>query len=332
MTRLRSWTPEMHEWLSEHYGKTDIHELTRMLNAEFGCDKTEQAVYVKAFKLGLRRPIARGRLKNAERVVRWSSEPEMDEFMRANDNGSIPAIIAKFEERFGFQLTKSQVSLWRSANGRQSKKGRTTAQDWHRRPIGYERDTGKGYVLVKVRENPVKPGSKDNWEMKHVLAWESYHGQKLPKDMCVMFGNGDTKDYSEENLVAVPKAVIGMLNSSREKWESAEELEVLAAKAALKSKTVSVETERPRKCAVCGAEFVPKGRDSRRTRTCPECVAKGLRAHSGRGKAVRCVETGKVYPSFRAAAEEMGASATCISQAARGIIRTSGGFRWEMAG
>ena len=137
MPRANAWTPEMLAWLDGRYGTTDIHELTRELNGRFGCDKSEAALYVKANQRGLHRPKDSGRRRRAERVVRWSKEPEMAAFMLANDNGSIPAIIGKFRERFGITLTGTQVSTFRAAHGTQSKAGRTSAQDWHRRPIGF---------------------------------------------------------------------------------------------------------------------------------------------------------------------------------------------------
>ena len=69
MAALRSWTPEMLSWLDARYGKTDIHELTRELNATFGCDKSETALYVKANQRGLHRPKDSDRRKRAARVA-----------------------------------------------------------------------------------------------------------------------------------------------------------------------------------------------------------------------------------------------------------------------
>lgn len=87
MGRARSWTPEMLAWLDSHYGRSDVHEVTRELNATFGCDKTEQAVYVKANQRGIHRPRDSERRRRADRVVRWSSEPEMASFMAEATSG-----------------------------------------------------------------------------------------------------------------------------------------------------------------------------------------------------------------------------------------------------
>lgn len=279
MAALRSWTPEMLAWLDARYGTTDIHELTRELNATFGCDKSETALYVKANQRGLHRPKDSDRRKRAERVVRWSKEPEMTAFMVENDNGSIPSIIEKFRDRFGITLTGTQVSAFRTAHGTQSKRGRTTAQDWHRRPVGYERDTGKGYTLVKVREDAEVPGSKDNWVPKHVLVWERTRGLRLPDGWLVLFCDGDHSNLDPSNLKAVPRDLIGIMNGGPA-WSDRATLEAAIATAMLVKATAEANL-RPRKCGVCGKTFTPDIRSTKRgvqQRTCRECLDKGLRA------------------------------------------------------
>lgn len=283
----------MTAWLDSHYGKTDVHELTRELNARFGSGKSEQAVYVKANQRGLHRPKDSERRKRAERVVRWSKEPEMSAFMAENDNGSIPAAIEKFRDRFGITLTATQVSAFRTAHGTQSKRGRSTAQDWHRRPIGYERDTGNGYVLVKVREDPDVPGSKDNWEKKHVLVWERTRGLDLPDGWLVMFCDGDPSNLDPANLKAVPRSLIGVMNGGAA-WHDRATCEAAVAVAMVKC-AASEAVARPRRCGVCGREFTPDNRSGmqakRNQRTCRECLDKGLRAPKDYGEKT-CPECG----------------------------------------
>ena len=46
-------------------------------------------------------------------------------------------------------------------------------------------------------------------------------------------------------------------------------------------------------------------------------------------KAVVCVETGQVFPSGNAAAQAVGKSPACISQALRGLTKTAAGYHWE---
>lgn len=266
-------------WLDEHYGESDVHEVTSALNGRFGCSKTEMAVYVKANQRGLHRPRATDRRVRAARAIRWSCEPEMSAFMAENDNGSIPAVQEKFERRFGFRPTATQVSAWRMRSGRQSKAGRTSAQDWHRKPIGYERDTGKGYVLVKVREDPEVPGSKDNWEMKHVLVWERSRGLRLPGGWLVLFCDGDRSNLDPANLKAVPRAIIGVMNNGPA-WRDRASCEAAVALAMVKRGADAAKRSRRHVCGVCGREFEPDNHEQGKyvQRTCRECLDKGLRS------------------------------------------------------
>lgn len=274
-------------WLDEHYGESDVHEVTRGLNGRFGCSKTETAVYVKANQRGLHRPRATDRRKAAERAIRWSNEPEMAAFMAENDNGSIPAAQEKFERRFGFRPTATQVSAWRMRSGRQSKAGRTSAQDWHRKPIGYERDSGKGYVLVKVREDPEVPGSKDNWEMKHVLVWERSRGLRLPGGWLVLFCDGDRSNLDPANLKAVPRAIIGVMNNGPA-WCDRASCEAAVALAMVKRGVDAAKRSRRHVCGVCGREFEPDNHEQGKyvQRTCRECLDKGLRSPKEYGERV----------------------------------------------
>jgi predicted transcriptional regulator len=46
-------------------------------------------------------------------------------------------------------------------------------------------------------------------------------------------------------------------------------------------------------------------------------------------KAVRCVETGKVYNSIKEAAEDVKRTPTTIVHALKGYTKTAGGYHWE---
>ena len=203
----------------------------------------------------------------------------MAAWMAENDNGSIPAAQAKFERRFGFRPTAQQLSAWRTWSGRQSKAGRTSAQDWHRRPVGYERDTGKGYVLVKVREDPERPGTKDNWEMKHVLVWEQSRKLKLPEGWLVLFCDGDQSNLDPANLKAVPRSLIGVMNGGPA-WRDRASCEAAVAIAMVKRGADAAKRSRRHVCGVCGREFVPDNHEhgKYRQRTCRDCLDKGLRS------------------------------------------------------
>lgn len=163
--------------------------------------------------------------ERAVRKVRWCQEPKMQEWMEGHDDGQpIAQLSREFEEAFGFPLSRPQVSLWRAANGRQSRRGNGGGRLDRRKPVGYEREA-KGYVLVKVAPEATVPQSKDNWRLKHVVEWERANGRKVPEGHMVMFADGDRRNFDPSNLVAVPRTVIGLLNGpDAPEWHDADTL------------------------------------------------------------------------------------------------------------
>lgn len=141
---MRRWTEEQEAWLRERYPYERTRVLCRHFARRFGRQVSEEAMAQKASGLGLRK-VPRDLPARAARTVRWSSEPEMDAWMGDHDEGqSLMSLSAAFAERFGFPLARQQICAWRSAHGRQTKRSYGGALV----PVGTERDTGKGYVLV----------------------------------------------------------------------------------------------------------------------------------------------------------------------------------------
>lgn len=54
--------------------------------------------------------------------------------------------------------------------------------------------------------------------------------------------------------------------------------------------------------------------------------AKVAKAHS---KPVKCIETGEIFPSGKAAGEKYGIPSTWINAVCRGVGKTAGGYHWE---
>ena len=57
---------------------------------------------------------------------------------------------------------------------------------------------------------------------------------------------------------------------------------------------------------------------------------KSGRAGEKNSKPVRCVETGEVFPSFKAAAASVNVDRSGISMCVRGITKTCGKYHWEL--
>ena len=297
------YTPEEDAWLVERYPL--LGPRASLLAEHDACgrfpERTLKGLVARAHVLGLHvRAISapEGRNRRVERKVLWSHEPEMTAWMLEHDHGQRTAALSEaFRGRFGFGLSQTQISSFRGSHGTQTKGARPKAGDWHRRPVGFERDTGRGYILVKVREHASVPGSKDNWEMKHVLAWERANGREVPEGYQVMAGDDDCRNADPGNLVLVRKDLVAVINSGCcGEYHDAETLRVVAAAAELKVKVVDVEM-RPRRCELCGREFTPAYREGRNVRTCPECVARGHRwkgERTPKGEA-RCEVCGKKF-------------------------------------
>lgn len=217
--------------------------------------------------------------------VRWSKEPEKREWMLENGGGRpISDVRRDFEERFGHPISQTQVSLFRAEYGLARRRGNRTAHK-KLKPIGTERVT-KGYVFVKVRELPTKPQSKDNWVYKQVLVWERTRGLKLPDGWMVLFCDHDSRNFDPANLKAVPREIIGVLNSGHE-WHDRATLETAVA-AALLRRGIARVCQKPRRCVICGRVFTPdnKGTAAARSQiTCRECLDKGLTSYGRRKKA-----------------------------------------------
>ena len=296
---MRRWTEEEEAWLRGRFATEHIGALLDGFEREFGRRPTQRAMEQKCFKLGLRkRP--REVPARAVRPIRWRCEPEMQAWMEAHDTGqSLTVLSSQFADAFGFPLSRPQINLWRASNGRQATRSHGGGRK--RRPIGAERQSGKGYVLVKVAEEATVPMSKDNWRMKHELVYEREHG-KVPEGHVIVFADGDHGNFDPANLVAVPKALMARLNSpDSPEWDDAESLESAVAWCRLHSAIADAEHSLPRTCGVCGRQFrPPEGyrNDARRNcRTCPDCLAKGRKAHGERSVkfVARCAVCGAEF-------------------------------------
>ena len=237
-----------------------------------------RSVYMRAHRLGLsKRPVANhdGR---AEREVRWSREPEIEAWMLGHDRGQRTDLLSEeFRERFGFALSRHQVSLFRSTHGTRTRDGHGGGRA--RLAVGSVR-WKRGYPYVKVAADPGVPCTKDNWRPAQVVAWERERGP-LPVGHVVLFADGDRSNLDPDNLVAVPRDLLAVMNSLGVGWSDRETLEACVGMARLRSRERELESAGPRRCAVCGREFAPTPRQeeyTRPVRTCPECLAAGRRA------------------------------------------------------
>ena len=281
------------DWLREHYPRmTDIDALLDDCEHDLGWRPSKQAVYVKANRMGLRKEPVAGRGDRAERTIRWTREPEMEAWMLEHDHGQrMDDLMAEWRERWGFGISRGQVNLFRASHGTQRRNSHGGGRP--RVPVGTERESKDGYIVVKVRDEADVPMSKDNWRLKHVHVYEQAHGA-VPDGCVVYFADGDRRNFDPSNLVAVPRRLVGLLNDpGMPHWHDAESLQACVALAEMRSARHSIMARAPRTCGVCGREFVPDAAHVEignvGIRTCPACLAagrkwKGMRSYGRRAE------------------------------------------------
>lgn len=276
----RTYTPAEEAWLRENYHAGTINDTLDAFERAFGRRPSKQALFVKCNKMGLRKDAhSEERYVRAEKAIRWSSPAfsEMREWMLENDGGeSVFATIDAFEERFGIRLNRAQVSRFRSVYGVRRRTSHGGGKP--NKPVGSERMGKDGYVMVKVKEWPDVPQSKDNWRFKHHVVWEQANGRPLPDGWTVMFADHDKRNFDPENLVAVPRKYVGQLNNpDLPSYSDRETLEACIALCDLRSAVRDAGNSR-RTCRVCGAVFEPTERQKaypKPVSTCPSCLKAG---------------------------------------------------------
>lgn len=293
---MRPWTEEEKAWLAENYpherGDWCAREFSRLFRPV-----SVSAIQQKAYKMGLRRAPSPELPKTTERV-RWGERPDMQAWMEEHDDGCSPArLSAMFAAKWGFALSRAQINWWRQHNGRACR--RRHAKE--RVPVGHERKT-KGYVLVKVAPRAVDPTAKDNWKLKHVAVWEREHGP-VPEGHNIVFADRDRRNFAPENLVAVPRRLVALLNSPNcPEWHDADSLRAAMAWCELGIAVSRAEADTPRKCGVCGRVFTASDRPAhsstqRNVRTCPECLAAGKKSRgvAKTGPRAQCAVCGEWF-------------------------------------
>lgn len=290
----RRYTAAEIGWVRENYPRLGMSAAAEGFAAEFGYARTRQALGVLAHKLGIH--VTRNDPANrtgANRKIYWSREPEMTAWMIEHDRGRVQSTIDAFEREFGVRMVRTQVSQFRSTHGTTTKRGYGGRP---RHPVGHERPDSKGNVLVKVAEEPTVPCTKDNWRMKHLVVWERANGRPVPEGHEVVFADRDRSNFDPSNLVACPRRVVGIINACGYAYRDADSLHAAMALAELSHGIRDAEM-RPRRCEVCGSEFVPPNRQNPDQRVCPSCTSKGRKSkprYKGVGEAT-CAICGKRF-------------------------------------
>ena len=238
--------------------------------------------------------------------IEWRKHPEYAEFLVGCIPGHSEAEIRKaFLDRFGIELTESQIGNFKQKSGVKSgtvggrfERGHVSANkgrpqsEWmppesiertkatrfkpgrvpHNalgKGIGYERVGKDGYIEVKVKDG-LQGEANDNFEFKHRVVWERANGRKLRKGEVVLFADGDRLNFDPANLVVATRAENIALMRMGRPYSDRETLESALAVARLRMGVSRAEL-RPRACRRCGEEFAPR---YARQRTCDVCLGR----------------------------------------------------------
>ena len=186
----QKWTIEQLDYLREIAHGKSYKEIATLLNEKFNTNRTDKGVGSKMKVLHIKNGIDARFQKNHDPfnkgvpMASWMS-PETMERIKAT------------------QFKSDGTGQIRS----------------HDRKPGEERIAKGGYIEVRL-DKPKQVWKYDThtssrcWEFKHVLIWEKYHNQKVPKGHVVIFADGNNRNFDIENLILVSRAELVKLNQN----------------------------------------------------------------------------------------------------------------------
>lgn len=204
----RKYTKEHIDFLRDNIVGTSFKDLTEMFNRQFNMSLSTAALISLADRNGL----------HNQRDTKLNKGYEPTQFKK----GHTP-------------WNKGKAKNWKGGEETQFKKG-NKPHNWV--PIGSERITKDGYIQIKIQEGKLQ----QNWRGKHILIWEEHNGP-LPKGYAILFGDGDKRNFSLDNLILVSRNQLKCLNQNNLIQKDADLTRTAIAIVDLKNKI----TERKRK-------------------------------------------------------------------------------------
>ena len=229
MSRL-TYTNEMLDFLRVGYKQSRVPELTVSFNDKFGTTKTEQQIKstLKNHKILAGR---KGVLSKGEGIKLFT--PVQVKFIRKEyTNLSRQDLLTAVNDQFGLDIKINQlVAFLKNQKIRSGRSGRyekgnvpwTTGkagtglvsansgsfkrgqQPANHKPIGHERFTKDGYIMVKVAEQNSWNSSMSGWyRLKQIVEWEKVHGP-VPKGQILRFKDGCRTNCEPANLFLVSR-------------------------------------------------------------------------------------------------------------------------------
>jgi len=201
-------------------------ELAELTNARFETEFTESKMksYKKNNKLTSETP------RGFPAGFSFLYSPEVQLFIIGNVAGRTTKELAEYvNSTFATSYSKAQIKAYKKNNalrsglnfqfqkghvpGNKGVKGfhyspesefRKGHAPCNQVPVGSEVIHSDGYSWVKIAE-PKK------WKQKHRIIWEEANG-KIPRDHCLLFGDGDRRNITLDNLILISRSQLAVLN------------------------------------------------------------------------------------------------------------------------
>lgn len=198
------WTNEEEDFLRDTINEySSSEEATEAFNKRFGTNLSSQAIKTRVWKkLGLR-------FTNAKYRQYTDAEKE---FLAQN------ATSMTFKELSdGLYRISGRRSHYISIGRYLTQTLGIKHGQLNKLAIGDETvNNFDGYVRVKISDDP--NGGGKNFVTKQRVLYEQMHGVQLPDDYVVVFLNNDKRDFSKENLYAIPRRFLPFM--TKNKWWS----------------------------------------------------------------------------------------------------------------
>lgn len=245
------YTEEQHEWLLLNFPRMTNRELAEAFEGRFGTPTTYEAMrsYGNNHRLRKDPEVAR----RALRAAHGGTTEEEDAFLREFVPGRGTREISEaFEARFGRELTRGQLGAAKARLGVRSgvnagrfEKGHTNwnkGKTWDEMGISEEArermraghfrkgepneyNAGRMRELLDTKVGPdgvlmVYVGTRNvrhptyRWISYARLVWMQHNGRDWPEGHRVVFADHDNRNFSPENVVAVPDDIACMIQGN----------------------------------------------------------------------------------------------------------------------
>lgn len=135
----------------------------------------------------------------------WWDKEEIDFIEKCLNEGLSPSQVAKVAtNELGRKYTREEIYSVRRRYIRTGlRPAYPGAGGCNRKPIGTESIACGQYLSYKVGDG--------EWELKHRALYKQYYGE-IPEGYVVVFANQDRTDFRKENLIAVDKNKLKIMN------------------------------------------------------------------------------------------------------------------------